>query len=82
MANGRDEHPNVFNKFAVAGQIRDDQVLLLGLPVQRAPNDPDRGFCVRPLSRDEALNLAAWLVAVSGRPRAEFLALLDAIERT
>jgi hypothetical protein len=73
---------DTFNKFAVAGRIRDDQVLLLGLPVQPAPNDPQRGYCVRPLSPDEALNLAAWLVAVSCRPRAEFLELLDAVERT
>ena len=82
MADQPAERPDTFNKFAVAGQIRKDQVLLLGLPVQRAPNDADRGYCVRPLSPGEALNLAAWLVAVSGRPRAEFLELLDAIERT
>ncbi len=34
-----------------------------------------------PLSQNEALNLAAWLVAVTGR-RADFLRLLDEVEST
>jgi len=76
------KHPNVFNKFAVAGGLRKDQVVILGLPVQVAPNDPDHGFCVRPLSPDEALNLAAWLVVGAGRTRSEFLELLDAVQGT
>ena len=73
---------DVFNKFAVAGELRNGEVVILGLPVQRGPNDAERGYCVRPLSGEEALNLAGWLVAVSGRSRAEFLELLDAIMST
>lgn len=73
---------DTFNKFAVAGNIRPGQVVIVGLPVERGPVVHERGFCVRPLSTDEALNLAAWLVAVSGRPRADFLELLTAIERS
>lgn len=36
----------------------------------------------RPLSAADALNLAAYLVALSGAERGEFLHLLDAIEGT
>lgn len=35
----------------------------------------------QPLSHDDALNLAAWLVALTGE-REKFLTLLDAIEAT
>jgi len=36
----------------------------------------------RALTNTEALNLAAWLLAMTGAPRAEFLALVEAIENT
>jgi hypothetical protein len=40
--------------------------------------NPPRG----PMSPDDALLLAAWLVAVSSRPRERFLEILDAVEGT
>lgn len=36
----------------------------------------------RAFTREEATNLAAWLLVMSGVDRAEFMALVDAIEAT
>ena len=75
--------PDTFNKFAVGGTT-DGGIVILNAPLQ-AMHRPGAGLpdwpAIAPLSAAEALNLAAYIVAVSGR-RAEFLALLDAIERT
>lgn len=64
---GLREH-DTLNRFAVAIASANDDVVIL------------RGDHVRRMSHAEALNLAAWLVAVNNHSRAEFLALLDAIE--
>lgn len=61
---------NVANRFLVGAQ--DGRIVILNTP---AP-------C--PLSRRDALNLAAWLVALASESpgHRDFLALLDAVERT
>ena len=55
------------NEFAVAGTVGDVVTILV----------PPRG----PISKDRALALAAWLVAVTGE-RERFNAILDAVEST
>jgi len=80
--------PATLNKFAV-GVAGDGSIVILNAPLQARRRDfvevEDAGMpewpAVAPLTVSEALNLAAWLVAVTGR-RAEFNALLDAIEKT
>jgi len=87
--------PNTINKFLVGARAGADQVVILNLPLQaRAQlqlrtHDPNLDKAdelpewpaVGPLTPDEAINLAAWLVAVSGKKR-EFLELLAAVEKT
>jgi hypothetical protein len=86
--------PNTLNRFAV-GVNGDGWIVILNLPLLArlapAPAEDHHGRpvspalpewpAVAPLAHPEALNLAAWLVAVSGQ-RAVFLRLLDAVERT
>lgn len=55
------------NEFAVGSQGHDVVILV-----------PPRG----PISKDRALALAAWIVALSGVERSDFDALLDAVEST
>lgn len=55
------------NKFLVA--VRGGRMVIL---------NPPRG----PIHESDALNLAAWLVAVSMQGREEFLRVLDAVENT
>lgn len=59
---------DVMNRFVVAA-TGDGHVLIM---------HPPRG----PISSDDALLLAAWLVAVSLEPRERFLEVLDAVEAT
>jgi hypothetical protein len=76
------------NKFAV-GAAANGTIVICNAPLQARRRDVlDDGSlsmpewpAVAPLTVSEALNLAAWLVAVTGR-REEFNRLLDAIERT
>jgi len=83
-----DAIPNTLNRFAV-GVTGKGLIAILNAPLQARRRDfvevEDAGMpewpAVAPLTAPEALNLAAWLVAVTGR-RAEFNALLDAIEKT
>lgn len=75
------------NKFCVGSHAA--QIAIANLPIaarwradqiEIAPPLPEwPGVAL--LTSDEALNLAAWLVAVTGRRR-EFLELLEAIEKT
>lgn len=73
---------DVINKFLVGDQ--GGKVMILNLPLQARPTAPGQFEWphVGPLERDEALNLAAWLVAITAVDRAEFLRLLDAVEAT
>jgi hypothetical protein len=61
--------PDTTNRFMVAGQS--GRLVILNM---RAVGEG--------LSLDDALNLAAWLVALSEYDRSELLELLDAIEAT
>lgn len=87
--------PNTLNRFMVGSSVN-GQIVILNLPmgVEAGVTTPavdhegttvapalPRWPAVGPINSDEAINLAAWLVAVSGR-RAEFLLLLDAVEKT
>ena len=72
------------NKLLVGGST-DGTIQILNLPM-KARTSPGGGAlplwpAPAPLRPDEAINLAAWLVALSGR-RAAFLRLLDEIERS
>ncbi len=80
---------DTLNKFAV-GVAGDGTIVILNAPLQAAAARSRQlvraaGLtewpAVAPLTVSEALNLAAWLVAVTGR-RFEFNGILDAIERT
>ena len=79
---------DTLNKFAV-GVAGDGRIAILNAPLQCRRRDfvevEDAGMpewpAVAPLTASEALNLAAWLVAVTGQ-RSRFDALLDAIEKT
>lgn len=80
---------DTLNKFAV-GVAGDGSIVILNAPLQADQARSKRivegaGLsawpAVAPLSVSEALNLAAWLVAVTGR-RFEFDGILDAIEAT
>ena len=88
-APGLVDEATLLNKFAV-GVAGDGTIVILNAPLQaRAARSRQlvraAGLtewpAVAPMTVAEALNLAAWLVAVSGR-RADFDQLLDAIERT
>jgi hypothetical protein len=80
--------PDTLNKFCVGASI-DGRIAILNVPLQArqlatgtdAIDSMPLWPAVAPLTASEALNLAAWLVAVTGR-RAEFLRLLDAVEAT
>jgi hypothetical protein len=76
-----DDPPNTLNKFLVGALA--DQVVILNLPLtaRRGMGEMPDYPVPAPLTPDEALSLAAWLVAITGR-RADFDRLLDAIERT
>ncbi len=70
-----------FNKFGV--DVDDAGAIVIGnapLQARRRPGAemPDWP-AVAPLSPDEAINLAAWLVAKAGADRARFLELLDLV---
>jgi hypothetical protein len=65
-----DQSIETMNKFAVSAYGGGIVVLGSG-PVLRGP-----------VSKADALNLAAWLVAMSGAQREEFEAVLDAVEST
>ena len=67
-----DAKPDTLNKFLVG--VQGDRVVILNLPFA-----PGHGGTV---SHGDALNLAAWLVALTPGGRAEFLKLLDAVENT
>lgn len=85
------EKPDVLNRFAVSVHSS-GQIVVLNPPLQprevSTPLDNMRArHVVAPLSADDALNLAAWLVAVAhvsggGAARAAFDRLLDAILKT
>ena len=72
-----------FNKFVVGAAAGGDRIVILNLPITaRAGQGSMPDFPVpAPLSKAEALTLAAWLVAVTGE-RAVFLEMLAAIEAT
>ncbi len=84
--------PNTLNRFAVGaggeffGTVP-GQIVILNLPLNARRSDQVEGTAMphwpvpAPLTADEAINLAAWLVALSGK-RAEFLELLEAVMRT
>ena len=80
--------PNTMNKFLVGAGVGERAgIVILNLPLlaRRGDLQPGAGMpewpALAPLTADEAINLAAWLVAVSGK-RAEFLRLLKAVEAT
>jgi hypothetical protein len=72
-----------FNKFIVGAEMGGDAIVILNLPItHRRGRGSMPDFPVpAPLTKSEALTLAAWLVAVTGE-RAVFLEMLDAIEAT
>lgn len=81
--------PATLNRFAVG--VGETGIVILNLPLQARRGDLVEGGAARmarmpewpavaPLSRAEAHNLAAWLVALAG-DRKGFLRLLDAVER-
>lgn len=74
---------DTFNKFGVGG-TSDGKIVILNAPLQ-AMHRPGAGLpdwpAIAPLSPGEALNLAAWIVAITGR-RFEFNAVLDEIQAT
>ena len=73
---------DTLNKFCVA--VKGDHVLILNLPLSyyRSEGSIMPEFPVSaPLTHEEALSLAAWLVAVTGK-RERFLELLHAVENT
>lgn len=58
---------NTINKFAVAGQGK--EIVILNLPIVaalREGGDMPAWPTPAPLTKGEALNLAAWLVAITG----------------
>jgi hypothetical protein len=70
------------NKFLVGALA--DSVVILNLPITHRRNEAmgmSEWPVPAPLTPDEALNLAAYLVAATGQ-RAKFLELLHAIENT
>lgn len=84
------------NKFLVGASADGKAICVLNLPMEyrladvlkeigilaaSSPTDVRAWPAPAPFTPDEALNLAAWLVAVTGR-RADFLALLDAVQAT
>lgn len=73
----------MINKFAVAARGKEIVILNPPLPA-RAPERGGSGLpgwpAVGPFSQDEALNLAAWIVAITGQ-RDRFLELLEQVER-
>lgn len=77
--------PSTLNRFAVGAA--EAGIVILNLPLQNRRGDLVDGHGMpdwpapAPLSRAEAHNLAAWLVALAG-DRKGFLRLLDAVERT
>jgi len=83
--------PDTLNKFAVAVHSS-GQIAVLNAPLQARDGVQSSGQdsmprwpAIAPLSTADALNLAAWLVAVArvnGATREEFDRLLDAIENT
>ena len=80
-------HPDTLNKFVV-GSAANGTIVILNPPLQArrraagiAGDTMPEWPAVAPLTVSEALNLAAWLVAVSGR-RDEFDRLLEAIQAT
>jgi hypothetical protein len=77
---------DTINKFAVGGAAN-GTIVVLNAPLQarrrvmgtNAMDTMPEWPAIAPLTVSDALNLAAWLVAVTGR-RDEFGQLLDAIE--
>jgi hypothetical protein len=87
--------PDTINRFMVGANVA-GQIVILNLPMGvratvTTPAVDHEGTpvmpalpewpAVGPLTAEEAINLAAWLVAVSGK-RAEFVRLLAAVEST
>lgn len=62
------EKPDTLNKFMVAGQ--GDKVVIMNFPPRRR------------LSREEALSLAAWIVALADPSGKDFQVYLDAVLET